>query len=353
MAKSKKTLIIMLAVLVVCIAVLCIFTASDNAAKQKEEAGAGIEITNLAGDVISLTLYDGNEYNTYVREAENLNKWYWENDRELPVRSIYLNTLASKAKTLTALRTIEINDSMSAYGFDDPPYSISITDTNGETAYILIGHMIDDTSCYAMLDGGDIIYKIEIEFVEYMGKSLLDMISVDRIPSTENNDIRLVTLKTEAGVSSFRQDASVEQVEVENTDKATGEVTVTTEEQTVYTQYAKTDGDFVCVSDLEMGDKLFDNLLDEVTALIFASVADWKPDDAELRQYGLSEPYAEIFVEYEDDGETGSYSIAVGALAEDETYRYAMLGGSDMVCHIKTTFIDGLISDAGYVTDLI
>ena len=353
MAKSKKTLIIMLAVLVVCIAILCIFTASDNAKKEEEEAGTGIEITKLAGDVISLTLYDGNEYNTYVREAENLNKWYWESDRELPVRSVYLNTLASKAKTLTALRTVEITDSMSAYGFDDPPYSVSVTDTNGDTADILIGHMIDDTSCYAMLDGGDIIYKIEIEFVEYMGKSLLDMIATDSIPLSENEEVRSLTLRTEAGVSSFRQDVSVEQVEVENTDEETGEVTVTTEDQTVYTQYAKTDGDFVCVSDLEMGDALFGNLLDEVTALIFASVADWKPDDAELQQYGLAEPYAEIFVEYEDDGEAGSYSIAVGSLAEDETYRYAMLGGSDMVCCIKTTFIDGLISDAGYVTDLI
>ncbi len=294
MAKNKKLLIILLCVLA---AAVIAYIIALNIGKNNEEETPTDTIGDLTGSLGTVTLSAKGETNSYTYDEKD-GAWHWDSDYDYPMKSMYLNLIFNKMKSLTSLRTFEAQESVAHFGLEEPRFSVSAVDSEGKFLSLLVGNALDDDRVYAMEKGGRTIYIVSTEFADTLDKTLLEMAQVDSIPELSANQIKSLTVTTDAGT-----------------------VTIDSSDRSSYT------------------------VLGYVGELTTESAADWKPTEEELQEYGLTEPYAVISVSYENDSGPGEYTLTCGGLDESGNYRYCIVDDSDMVVLSRTTFIDRVITN--------
>ena len=326
MAKSKKTLIILLCVLVLAAAAYII---STEISKRKAAEETGTRVGALAGDLGHLTLTANGETNDYTFDKA-ANKWVLDADAEFPLRPSPLNTIFNKMKALTASRVFEATEGPAYYGFEEPLYAVSAVDDGGQSLSLLIGNALDDERYYATEPGGTTVYIVSTEFADALDQTLLGMASVDSLPKIDKADVTELDITSE-GLPQHLFSR-----------KAVGDGYERFVRTPVQSSTGQLDDGNEAIT------KSFDDLLGYVSDLSVESAAGWKVTDTQAAAYGLSAPYAVMSVSY-DGSKTGHYTLTVGALDEEGVNRYCRIDDSNMIVTVRATFLDRVITNAAAI----
>ena len=323
MAKSKKTLIILLCVLVLAAAAYII---SVEVAKNKASEETGTRVGSLSGDLASLALTANGETNAFTFDKEN-DRWLLDADQDFPLRSSPLNTIFNKMKALTASRVFEATEGPAFYGFETPLYAVSAVDDAGQRLDLLVGKALDEERYYVTEQGGTTVYIVSSEFADALDQTLLGLARADSLPAIDKADVTALDITSEGLPRHLFTRAPAgdgyERYVRTPVQSSTGRLD---------------DGDEALV-------KSFDDLFGYVSDLSVEAAADWKVSDSQAASYGLNDPYALLTVSYDGD-ETGTYTLTVGALDEEGVNRYCRLDDSDMIVTVRATFIDRVLSNA-------
>lgn len=303
------------------LAVLCILYAgvgqymdhSQKKAEQKEE-DAKVYMTNLSG--VSAISYDykGQELSFTKKDGA----WKYDGDELFPVKQAKLDSLASTASKLEAVRKLEGGDGLSAYGLDAPARTVEVTAEDGTKSTILLGSTTSDGDYYALIQGEDTPYLISSSLFTETDSGLDTLQALEEFPAIEGTDI--------TGITITKEGASEHYVKKKLDDK----------DGTV--EWYKDSSD-------SPDNKLSDNsglnvLADSLSSLTVKSCPDYKVQESELAGYGLDHPAAVITYTYEKNGSEETFTLNVGSLNEDSTCYYTRTDNSSNVNEIEKASID-------------
>ena len=317
MKKNVKTLMILAGVLVVCIGAY-VGVRLYNGDVAEKEAAESADIVIYPAD------YDTPAAISYEADGETLSftledsTWYYDGNLEFPLKQSKLTSLSSTLQSLTAVRSFEAVEDLSAYGLDTPTYTVTSTDGAGNTLTLLIGSM-NGENYYAMVSGASEMYTIEDTLAGYLEPDILEMITLDTIPTLSESTIDRITLTD--GVGALTLDKYQERDE---------SYTWYIVEDTVYTSSE----DFVLPDGSTSAEVYVTDLLSALQGLSFSSCAVFDPAETELEAYGLSEPSLTVTVDYTtaDDSETSdTVVLEIGQILSDESGYYARLSDSTQI----------------------
>ncbi len=323
MKKRARSLIILGAVLVVCIGAYIGISVYTNAqARKAEEAAKPVQIYGDGMSApVSITYESGGAALSFILED---GKWYVADNRDFPLNQTSLTSLASVLSGLTAVRTIDAASPLSAYGLDNPAYTVSATDGSGHGLTLLIGAKYKD-NYYAKTEGGDKVYTIAATLVSSLKSDLMSLIVLDTIPSLSESAIDVIRLKS--GTSSLTLDKH------QNKD---GTYTWFIVEGSAYTAAE----DFIPPEGAErLPEKYVANAVEAMSSMRFSACADFKPTGEKLTAYGLDAPQMIITVDYttatgsglDKTSESGTVSLEIGVALEDGTGYYARFPRSEKI----------------------
>ena len=167
--KQHKTMITLLAVLVVCIGLYFVMGAvsKKQAEKEMEE---DIMVTNLVS-LVSLEYTDGTNTLSFVKEDGT---WYVAEDKDFALDSSQVEAMESSLAAIMAVRKLDGADGLEAYGLDEPTYTVSMKDENGKETTLYIGDSMDE-NVYATVDDKAVVYTISATTVDAMEFDLANL----------------------------------------------------------------------------------------------------------------------------------------------------------------------------------
>jgi hypothetical protein len=320
MKKNAKTLIILSAVLVVCVGAY-IGGSVHNANVAKKEAAEAAE-TNLYppdwGAPLKISYDAAGSTLSFTREQT---QWFYDGDRDFPLKQTSVSGLSTELTTLSALRTFDAPADLSAYGLDAPSYKITVSDEGGNALTLLVGG-VSGGNYYAMMSGGSKVYTIGSALVDKLEPDILKMITLDKLPALSESTIDTITLAS--GGRSLTLDKY---------QKWAGEP---------ITWYIVEGAEYISADDYTLADGTkgaavtVTNVLSAFSGLSFSSCAAYKPADDALSSFGLGGAGLTVTVGYtttdSNQNETsGTAVFELGGMLPDESGCYTRLAGSDQI----------------------
>lgn len=178
--KQHKTMITLLAVLAVCVGLYFLMGAiADNS--EEKELKKDIPVTNLT-DLVSLEYTDGKQTVSFVKEED---AWYVADDKDFALDSSKVKTMENVLTDVMAVRQLEGTDELSAYGLEEPAYTIAMKDANGKETTLYIGNATG-TDYYATVDDKKVIYTIGSSVADALEFDLSTMEVVEEEETTED-----------------------------------------------------------------------------------------------------------------------------------------------------------------------
>lgn len=330
MKKKKLQLLFSVLVLAVCVGgYLGIRAYNDYTAKQKDAAAeaAKIRVSSL-GQITKLSFTNSNGTFSFYQDS---GIWYYEPDTEFPLSQTKIETLASSVESLTAVRSFAPSDSLSSYGLEKPAYTVTATDSDGNTMALLLGGSAGD-NCYAMKQDGTEIYTVASTLASGLDCTLNDLVEVETFPAVGKDTIRSVTIASPTKSLTFEKESAETNGDAENGSDAAATSAAPDVWYVSQNGSRKAVDSFTPPSGAKATD-LMDQLLDTVSFLSFSSCADYKADRASLSAYGLDTPALTVTVSYTDaaDGSDASFTFSVGSMNADSSAYYAVKDGSSAV----------------------
>lgn len=184
MEKQKKTLLVLVVVLIVC--VLAYFGATKWTEKKENE-----EVTDASSESITVASYEESEItgvsysvdgtllslslNTYEEDSESV--WeYIDGDAIYQFDTDKVSTMLSYLTTITADSVIEDPEDITQYGFSTPTNEITITTEDGSTTYTIGSSNEITGSYYLMVDYDESkVYVIDSSILTACGYTIDDL----------------------------------------------------------------------------------------------------------------------------------------------------------------------------------
>ncbi len=336
MKKKTRTLIILGAVFIICIgAYIGVSVYSRN---QAQLAAEETKVTSLytAGmsAPASLSYVSGGKMLSFVLEN---NTWRVADNKDFPLTQSSVTNIASTLQSLTAVRTLDMPLSTSAYGLDMPLFTISATDSGGNVMKLLIGAPNSDYY-YAMLDGGDKIYTIASTLVSYLNTDLMSMIILDTIPALGESSIDTITLSSGAALLTL--------------DKHQNKDSTFTWFIVEGTTYTAADEFILPVGAERSPEKYISNAVAALSSADFTSCTAFKPTAEALKTFGLDVPQITATVNYTITTGTGLNQTAtketvvleIGQALSDASGYHARIQGSQEINVLSNDTVEPLIS---------
>lgn len=318
--KQKKQIMIMLIILLLT-AIAFFGLSAFNKYSTVQNAENTIKI-NTVSEIDSISYNNGADSLSFELNGEG--KWYCTANPDFPLQTSYVESMVSTIENLHAVREISAaeQDSLAAYGLENPSATVSISGTGGQTANLLIGSNTADGYYYLKLSDSDTVYTVDSQLVNSVSQSLYDMAEIEDIPafdvgklsSVQINDTTItVETKTQETINGF-----------DNAQKETA---------------------WYCNGANVSGYSQISALTYSIPYLSFSGLAAWQPSSEELQSFGLQNPVKATFNYTLEDGTTESYTLWLGNAA-DETHYYAMIPNSDRVYLIAQTDVAAITSIA-------
>jgi len=348
MKNAKKTLgvlIALLALVVIALVAMSVINARNNRQEEKDKEESVIHLGSLGeADRMSLNCGPNGETVDFVLEDE---VWYTESMRGLTMSQSTLSNIAKEVTDLTAVRRVEIKESLAYYGLEDPLYSFSASDPEGHSLSLLVGGSFDTgsgTRYYVMEPGGSEIYTISSDLIKAFRDNVFDMADADKF-----------TILTEENLDSFTiKDGSGKEIYFE---KRTESGDGGTDQYVWY--FRSADGlvpayEFIFESDNgeELNAKTYiDAILKTFTRSFFYKCYDFDRTDAELKSmYGFDGSLTlDVACTYEDEegksvSEKLTFIFGKDFTEEDggESYTYAKFPDSKQINCMTTRRVDPL-----------
>lgn len=325
MKKKTRTLIILGAVLVVCIgAYIGVSIYSNNQAQKTAAESQATQIyPNSMSAPVSISYETSGKKLSFVLENE---MWYVADNKDFPLTQTALTSLVTSLNGLTAVRTLDmpVSASLSAYGLDQPSYTVTASDSTGNMLKLLIGIQNGD-NYYAMTEGGNKIYTIASTLVGYLKPDIMSMIVLDKIPALSESSIDTMGLLS--GTSALTLDKH------QNKDST-------------YSWFIVNGTSFTAADELVLpegsersAEKYVSNAVAALSGAKFTLCAAFRPADDALKAYGLDVPKLTVTVDYttttgtgmDQTSTPGSVVIEIGAPLSDGTGYYARVQGSQEI----------------------
>ncbi|MBR1750169.1 MAG: DUF4340 domain-containing protein [Ruminococcus sp.] len=310
---SKLTGIIVVGVLAASLGGMLLFLektgGNENDSSSDESSSAVINqkqtnktqlVDRSADDVISVKVE--NKYDTFEMVRSSTGKTTWVIDALDGVAASLSdeNALADCAATLKSFDTVEENaQDMSKYGFDDPTAKFTVTFSDGEERTFIVGDLLPGSERYYYLveEGSSTVYEVLTTYVQDMCK--------------RKEDYAVKVLIAQPGADSYpeygtltveRKDLDYKVV-IKDDEKEEGEGAVSAQVvvEPVYGYLNITNST---------------GYTHGMWGLTATTAEVLKPDDKQLEEYGLKDPYATVTLK--GDGYDYTLKIGNGINAVDE-----------------------------------
>lgn len=296
--KKYKSLIILLAVLVVLVVAYVVTGQLKKKSAEKENEQKQIAVLDMS-DITSIQYMNGTDTMSFIKEDGT---WYSESDKEFPLQQSSLKTMAETFGTLSANRELTDGDTLADYGLEEPQYTITLKDADGEQQNIYIGNAAGE-DYYMTVGDKEKIYTVDYSVVNAMNFDLDSMLQKDTFPSIGADNIKKVTI-TKVGETT--------EYDADNSDQS-----------------------------------------DDITAIggglgaaYFVDCVDYSVQADELAQYGLDEAQrTTVTVVYTDsDDKEQTFTLYVGGRDESDAYNYVQMDGSKMVNTMTKETVNNILN---------
>lgn len=296
--KKYKSLIILLAVLVVLVVAYVVTGQLKKKSAEKENEQKQIAVLDMS-DITSIQYTNGTDTMSFIKEDGT---WYSESDKEFPLQQSSLESMAETFGTLSANRELTDGDTLADYGLEEPQYTITLKDADGEQQNIYIGNAAGE-DYYMTVGDKEKIYTVDYSVVNAMNFDLDSMLQKDTFPSIGADNIKKVTI-TKAGETT--------EYDADNSDQS-----------------------------------------DDITAIggglgaaYFVDCVDYSVQADELAQYGLDEAQrTTVTVVYTDsDDKEQTFTLYVGGRDESDAYNYVQMDGSKMVNTMTKETVNNILN---------
>ena len=309
MKKQLKTLVI-LVVVVALLAALYFVVRAIQARRQAEEeaAAAQDEVVYLyePDTITELTVTNPSGTFSYAYN-DFLSAWSYLDDESYTLDKDAMNKFANELMQAKIERTLEVTDTLSAYGLEDPDYVLQLKDEEGTACTLYFGKQSGDgENYYVMRNDEDVIYNVTTNVYTYLDNTVLDYVAYTE-PDTTSMDA-ITSIELAYGGHTYTLVKGAETAETDGDDA-----------QYVWT--LETDVDGYAGQDTEI-----QACVDEIVELItqkgvrFTGCVDYNVDDLTRTSYGLDGSFvlkvnAQVAEgeDASDDGETtASWSMTIG-----------------------------------------
>lgn len=296
--KKYKSLIILLAVLVVLVVAYVVTGQLKKKSAEKENEEKQIAVLDMS-DITSIQQANGTDTMSFIKEDGT---WYSESDKEFPLQQSSLKTMAETFGTLSANRELTDGDTLADYGLEEPQYTITLKNADGEEQNIYIGNAAGE-DYYMTVGDKEKIYTVDYSVVNAMNFDLDSMLQKETFPSIGSDNIKKVTI-TKAGETT--------EYDADNSDQS-----------------------------------------DDITAIggglgaaYFVDCVDYSVQADELAQYGLDEAQrTTVTVVYTDsDDKEQTFTLYVGGRDESDAYNYVQMDGSKMVNTMTKETVNNILN---------
>lgn len=296
--KKYKSLVILLTVLVVLVVAYVVTGQLKKKSAEKENEEKQIAVLDMS-DITSIQYTNGTDTMSFIKEGGT---WYSESDKEFPLQQSSLKTMAETFGTLSANRELTDGDTLADYGLEEPQYTITLKDADGEQQNIYIGNAAGE-DYYMTVGDKEKIYTVDYSVVNAMNFDLDSMLQKDTFPSIGADNIKKVTI-TKVGETT--------EYDADNSDQS-----------------------------------------DDITAIggglgaaYFVDCVDYSVQADELAQYGLDEAQrTTVTVVYTDsDDKEQTFILYVGGRDESDAYNYVQMDGSKMVNTMTKETVNSILN---------
>lgn len=296
--KKYKSLIILLAVLVVLVVAYVVTGQLKKKSAEKENEEKQIAVLDMS-DITSIQQANGTDTMSFIKEDGT---WYSESDKEFPLQQSSLKTMAETFGTLSANRELTDGDTLADYGLEEPQYTITLKNADGEEQNIYIGNAAGE-DYYMTVGDKEKIYTVDYSVVNAMNFDLDSMLQKETFPSIGSDNIKKVTI-TKAGETT--------EYDADNSDQS-DDITA-------------------------IGGRL--------GAAYFVDCVDYSVQADELAQYGLDEAQrTTVTVVYTDsDDKEQTFTLYVGGRDESDAYNYVQMDGSKMVNTMTKETVNNILN---------
>lgn len=276
MKRSKRIILLLGILLVVCVATVIVNKTEEHKEKIKNSDKVILQIPVDAVKTLSW-----NNKSNNLAFHKNI-KWYYDEDEAFPVNQDKINELLEPFEEFGASFIIEDVNDYGQYGLDDPVCTIKLA-TDEKSYTITVGKFSRmDSERYVSIGDGN-VYLVKKDPMDYFDVELSDLIDNDDIPSF---------------------------------DKVTGIQFSGTENYSIV--YEENSPDTYCDDDVYFarmnGRKLpldtsrVDSYLKSISNLNLKDYVTYKASDDELQKYGLNSPELTVTVNYTLEDENGGES---------------------------------------------
>lgn len=296
--KKYKSLVILLTVLVVLVVAYVVTGQLKKKSAEKENEQKQIAVLDMS-DITSIQYTNGTNTMSFIKEGGT---WYSESDKEFPLQQSSLKTMAETFGTLSANRELTDGDTLADYGLEEPQYTITLKDADGEQQNIYTGNAAGE-DYYMTVGDKEKIYTVDYSVVNAMNFDLDSMLQKDTFPSIGADNIKKVTI-TKVGETT--------EYDADNSDQS-----------------------------------------DDITAIggglgaaYFVDCVDYSVQADELAQYGLDEAQrTTVTVVYTDsDDKEQTFTLYVGGRDESDAYNYVQMDGSKMVNTMTKETVNNILN---------
>ena len=298
---KNKGIFILAAVLVILLAVYFGLRAwNQNEEKQQEEAEkeAQIHVTDTESrDITAMSFDVGNGEMAFAR-TEGI--WYYTPDEDFPLAQSYPEDMAAALGDITADRKLEDGDSLADYGLEEPVYTLSFTDADGDTTDLYFGNMTGENYYVTVGDAGT-VYTVASTVIDPFNHILSDMAQLDEYPGIGSGNLVKETIKQNGETTVY--DSANEEQEEDITAVAGG-----------------------------------------LGAVELSEAADYSVEEEDLAGFGLDEA-SRITVEvvYTEDDEEKTLILYIGG-EDGDGNRYVMIDDSRIVYLISDEICDNILN---------
>ena len=296
--KKYKSLVILLTVLVVLVVAYVVTGQLKKKSAEKENEQKQIAVLDMS-DITSIQYTNGTNTMSFIKEGGT---WYSESDKEFPLQQSSLKTMAETFGTLSANRELTDGDTLADYGLEEPQYTITLKDADGEQQNIYTGNAAGE-DYYMTVGDKEKIYTVDYSVVNAMNFDLDSMLQKETFPSIGSDNIKKVTI-TKVGETT--------EYDADNSDQS-----------------------------------------DDITAIggglgaaYFVDCVDYSVQADELAQYGLDEAQrTTVTVVYTDsDDKEQTFTLYVGGRDESDAYNYVQMDGSKMVNTMTKETVNSILN---------